>query len=179
MKKLILCVILLLTVSGAGAQVLGVKTNVLAWGAYGTTNLGLEAGFAPRWSVVLDGAYNPFSWGNGKKTNLVAFQSELRYWTRYKFVGHFVGVHGHWGEYDWGMKIYRYKGNLYGGGISYGYSYMISPRWCLEGNIGLGYTRLEHEYRYDRLDSRSYYPPNPENKWGLSRLGISLTYLIK
>lgn len=77
------------------------------------------------------------------------------------------------------MNTYRYKGSLYGAGISYGYAYLLSPRFGIEGNLGFGYTRLEHEYRYDRRDDKSYFPPQPKDCWGLSGIGISIIYLIK
>lgn len=179
MRKLFFSMLLLAVASAGKAQVLGVRTNIPVWGFYGTINAGLEAGFARKWSVSVDGAYNPFTWGDKKKTELLAVQGELRFWPRYKFAGHFIGLHGHYGQYDWGLKKYRYKGNLYGAGVSYGYSYLLSARWCLEGNLGFGYTRLQHEYRYDRLDDRSYFPPNPKNCWGITRIGISIIYLIK
>lgn len=171
--------LVLLPSSRAGAQVIGLKTNALAWGAYGTLNLGAEVGFAKRWTFELDGAYNPFTHSDHKKTHMWALQGEFRYWFRYKFAGHFIGLHGHYGEYDWGVKKYRYKGDMFGGGISYGYSYMLGKRWSIEGNIGFGLTHLGRDYKYDRKDARITYPIKDKDYWGPSRAGISITYFIK
>ena len=51
-----------------------------------------------------------------------------------KFNGHFLGVHAHYADYNVGgikflsknMENYRYQGNLYGAGLSYGYQWLLS-----------------------------------------------------
>ena len=169
---------LFLFVGKAQAQIVGVKTNIPAW-TTASINAGIEFGFAEQWTIELSGLYNPFSWSDGKKTEAWAIQPEIRYWTMHRFSGHFLGLHGQYALYDWGLKKYRYKGELYGGGISYGYAYMISKRLNIEGTIGLGYTYLDNKYRYDRKDSQIYLPPNPGGCWGLSKIGISITYFLK
>lgn len=104
MKRLLFSLLFLSVATIGRGQILGVKTNIPAWGYYGNINAGAELGFARQWSFSVEGAYNPFSWGGGKKTNLLAVtvQGEVRYWPRYKFARHFVGMHGHNGQYDWG-----------------------------------------------------------------------------
>ena len=169
---------LLIFIEKADAQIIGIKTNIPPW-VTASINAGVEFGFADHWSVEVSGLYNPFSWSDGKKTNAWAIQPELRFWTIHRFAGHFLGLHAHYAVYDWGLKKYRYKGDLYGGGISYGYAIMINKRFNLEGTVGFGYTRVEDEYRYDRKDSQTYFPPNPRNYWGLSKAGISITYFLK
>lgn len=170
---------LALPATEAEGQVLGVKTNALAWGAGGSFNVGVDWGFAKQWSLELDAIYNPFTHGDGKKTNVWGFQPEVRFWPRYKYAGHFLGLHGHYAQYDWGLWKYRYKGDLVGGGLSYGYAWMLGDRWNIEATAGFGYTRLDHMHKYDRKDSSVHYPAGVENKWGLSRIGISVTYFIK
>lgn len=187
-----LCLILLLALAlpaaRSEAQVLGVKTNALGWGAWGTLNLGVDVGFAKQWTFEVDAFYNPFTWQDNKKTHIWGFQPEVRFWPRYKYAGHFLGLHGNYAQYDWGLHKYRYKGELWGGGISYGYAWMISPRWNIEATVGFGYTRLDNSERYWRQDPAlrspyyDYYSPvgpSVENKWGLTRAGISVTYFIK
>ena len=34
------------------------------------------------------------------------------------------------------MENYRYQGNLYGAGLSYGYQWLLSNRWSMEAVIG-------------------------------------------
>ena len=57
-------------------------------------------------------------------------------------VGHFLGQHLTYADYDLGSRTKRYKGNAYGLGVSYGYAWMLSKRWniALEAGIGLFHT---------------------------------------
>lgn len=176
------CAILLLmfvTVSlhEANGQKIGVKTNALAWFT-ASLNAGAEYAITDNWSIDASFIYNPFSWNEGRKTKVWGLQPEVRFWPYYKFSGHFVGLHGHYAMYDWGLWKYRYKGDLWGAGVSYGYAWMISKNFNVEAYAGFGYTRLNTKYRYDRTDSHRYFPPNPSNHWGLSRIGITFTYFI-
>ncbi|NLD21780.1 MAG: DUF3575 domain-containing protein [Bacteroidales bacterium] len=181
MKKKFLVFLLLASIfvpQSLKAQKVGVSTNFAAWGTYLSPNLGLEVGLCKKLTLELDGIYNPFSFANDTKTHLWALQPELRYYTRYRFTGHFFGLEGHYAMYDWGVSKYRYKGDLFGGGFSYGYAWMFAERWNLEGVIGLGFTHMRYDQKYDRHDPYICYGPGSENIIGLSRLGIKLTYLI-
>ena len=145
MKKLKLTVflsaLLMLAPLTSNAQWLGVGTNVFGWAA-ASPNLGLDIGLSRHLALTVDGAINPFNFGE-KKTNFWAVQPELRIYPRYRFAGHYIGIEGHYGEYhDFGLKQYAYRGNLYGAGLSYGYSWMLSKSWNLEGFVGFGYTYL-------------------------------------
>ena len=176
-----LCLILLLAMPAmkSQAQMLGVKTNALGWGAWGSMNLGVEVGFARQWSAEVSAIYNPFAWKENKKTNLWGVQPEVRFWPRHKFAGHFVGIHGHYAQYDWGVKTYVYKGDLFGVGASYGYALMLAKRWNLEGTVGFGFNRLRHDAIFIRKEGPlSQVPYYSENKWGLTKAGITITYFI-
>ena len=37
------------------------------------------------------------------------------------------------------LKDFRYKGHFYGGGVSYGYQFVLGRHWNLGATIGLGY----------------------------------------
>ena len=80
------------------------------------------------------------------KLNLYLIQPELRYWPCRKFEGHFLGVHGHYAYYNVGqipffsgMEDIIYRGDLYGGGITYGYHWVLGDRFSIEAVIGGGY----------------------------------------
>lgn len=159
MKKLKLTVflsaLLMLAPLTSNAQWLGVGTNVLGWAA-ATPNLGLDIGLSRHLALTVDGAYNPFNLGE-KKTNFWAVQPELRIYPRYRFAGHYIGIEGHYGEYhDFGLRNFAYRGNLYGAGLTYGYSWMLSKSWNLEGFIGIGYTYLNDSkmMSYPNVDFR-------------------------
>ena len=72
-----------------------------------------------------------------------------------------------------------HDGDLFGGGFSYGYSFVLGEHWSLETTIGAGFVyRHELEYRQD-----SDYRPEKANihKWQPFPLkaGISFVYIIK
>ena len=160
------------------AQVIGISTNTLGWlGA--TPNLGIDVGFAKKWSLELNGFYNPFDWSSGRQTHIWGLQPEVKFWPRYKFAGHYFGIHGNYAMYDWGLWKYRYKGELGGAGFSYGYAWMFHKRWNLEGSIGLGYTRLSHQNKYDRHDPMVSFGPERHNRFGLTRIALKISYFFK
>ncbi len=70
------------------------------------------------------------------------------------------------------------RGDLYGGGVTYGYHWALGERWGLEAMIGAGYAYM----RYDKFRcadcgeregsyTRSYIGP--------SRLGFSIIYFLR
>jgi hypothetical protein len=75
------------------------------------------------------------------------------------------------------LKDFRFQGNAFGAGFSYGYQWMISHRFNLEANIGLGYVYFDYE-KYecpvcgDNLGKESYHYV------GVTKAGLSLIYLI-
>ena len=58
-------------------------------------------------------------------------------------MGLFLGQQLTYGGYDLGSWTRRYKGHAYGLGVSYGYAWMLSKRWnvALEAGVGLYHTR--------------------------------------
>ena len=209
MKKLKLTVflsaLLMLAPLTSNAQFLGVGTNVLGW-AGATPNIGLDIGLSRHLALVVDAGINPFQFE--KKTNFWAVQPELRIYPRYRFAGHYIGVEGHYAEYhDFGLRDYAYRGNLYGAGLTYGYSWLLSKSWNLEGFIGFGYTYLNDSkvICYDPLtDAEPYGQSQISDEYrefmnrgtrlfnggimvgdglnrqyiGLSRIGIKFTYFL-
>lgn len=170
-----------------------VKTNLLYGGYARTPNLGVEIGLAPRWTMELSGAYNPFnlkgSETNNKKLVHWVASSEFRYWTCQRFNGHFLGVHGLYGHYNIGghnlpllfgkgSAAYRYEGWVAGGGVNYGYSIVLSRRWNLEFTVGVGVLYLNYD-RYDSPKCGLMVEAGARRLFfGPTRAGVSLSFLI-
>ena len=107
------------------------------------------------------------------------------YWPCQKFEGHFVGVHGHYGHFNIGqipfisgLKEHILRGDLYGGGVTYGYHWAVGDRWGFEAMIGAGYVRLDYtKYRCTECAeavgryTRSYFGP--------TRIGFSVIYFLR
>jgi hypothetical protein len=156
--------------------------------------LGIEVGIAPKQTLLLTGSYNPWN-SNGKKDdnkklNHWLLNLEWRRWFCERYNGHFLGAHAFFSRYNiGGIKIplvleknadqYRYHGNAYGVGVSYGYHWMWSKYFGMEFNLGLGVGFMRYD-RYDRPNcgecretgkNRTFVAP--------TKAGISLIYVIK
>jgi len=170
-------VLLLAAPSKANAQIMEIGTDALGWATL-TPNIALDFGFAKHWSVGVSADYNPFKFKEGKTTQMWMVQPEVRWWPRHQFVGHAVGVHATVGGYNWGLWNFRYRGNMYGCGVTYSYAWMFHERWNLEGNIGVGYARLDHKNVYDRVDQYTCYGPKQRDFGGITKLGIKISYIL-
>lgn len=159
------------------------KTNALYW-ATTSPNLSLEIGLKPQWTLDILGSYNPWTFPDNQKLKHWLVQPELRYWTCERFNGHFIGVHGHYAEYNiggikiLGLKKYRYQGYLWGAGISYGYQWIISNRLNLEATIGIGYAHLNYD-QYDSPSCGRFIKEGHKNYFGPTKAGVSIIYFFK
>ncbi|MDR0891186.1 MAG: DUF3575 domain-containing protein [Mediterranea sp.] len=170
------------------------RTNLLYDIAALTPNLGIEVGIARRSTLLLTGSYNPWNSDgkkdNNKKLNHWLVGLEYRYWLCERFHGHFLGVHAFGGHYNIsGYNIplvlekdadqYRYRGDVIGGGIDYGYHWMWSKHWSMEFNIGVGVGFM----KYDKYNGDNCGQCREENQKRTfiapTKAGISLIYLIK
>lgn len=166
------------------AQQTTLKTNVLFW-ATTSPNAGVEFGITRRITVDIWGAYNAWKFSNEMKLNLYLLQPEVRYWFCRKFEGHFVGIHGHYGHFNIGqipfisgLKNNVLRGDLYGGGLTYGYHWALGERWGMEAMIGAGYAYMKYDKFHcaecgERIGSftRSYFGP--------TRVGFSISYFLR
>jgi hypothetical protein len=165
------------------AQKIGVKSNIL-YDVTTTLNIGMEVSMGHRWTIDLPVSYNPWSFGDNKKLKHWLIQPEARYWFCEKFTGHFIGLHAHMGEYNiggiqnLGLKDFRYQGNIYGAGFSYGYQWILNPRWSIEATIGLGYAYLSYaQYPCEKCATKI--TDGTRNYIGPTKAGVSLIYIIK
>lgn len=170
------------------AQNIGVKTNFAYW-ATTTPNLGLEIGLGKKSTLELAGGFNPFKFADSKRVKHWLIQPEYRYWTCERFNGHFFGLHGHGAQFNVGgwdipigrlkeLKDFRYQGHLYGGGLSYGYQWVMSPRWNFELNIGAGYARIHYE-KYPCQSCGTMLDEGDYDYFGVTKAAVSLIYFIK
>lgn len=201
MKRfLLISTIILAAFAGtANAQKVAMKTNMLYW-ASATPNIGLEFALADRWTMEIAGGYNP--WTFNKEDNLKAkhwlVTPEVRYWFCESFHGHFIGINANYTQFNIsGMPMpnlfvnlctnapspesfcdARIAGWAVGAGLTYGYQFLISPRWNLELTAGFGWWYTE----YDRFESRKcgmFEQAVYKHALGPTSLGVSFIYLIK
>lgn len=181
--SLIALLILFVFATKADAQQWAVSTNGLYWIA-ATPNVGVEYSFHKKMSVALNANYNPFTFNNNRKMKHWLVQPEFRYWLSESFKGHYFSLHGIAGKFNFGnlpfgdLKKYRYEGTLYGGGIGYGYQWIVSNRVNIGADIGVGYLYMDYNKFYcqtcgERIDHyRSGY-------FGPTKIAVSVIYLLK
>ncbi len=170
------------------AQKVGFKTNFAYW-ATTTPNLGAEFALGKKTTLELAGGLNLFAFSQNKKFRHWLVQPELRLWTCEVFNGHFFGLHGHGSQFNVGgwdipvgrlsvFKEHRYEGYLYGGGVSYGYQWVLSPRWNFEASLGGGFARIHYE-KYPCATCGTKLDEGTTNYWGVTKAALSIIYFIK
>lgn len=189
---LIVAAIAAVTADRAQAQDVGIKTNLVADGLL-SPNLAVEVGLAPKWTLELTGEFNGWTLSHNRRWKHWYAMPEARYWLCDRFSGHFFGVEAHGGQYNiggfdgkWNMlgtdarklKDTRYQGWYVGGGITYGYAWILGRHWNLEAEIGVGYSYT----RYDRYKcagcGRKIESGKSHNYVGPTKAAINLVYLF-
>lgn len=177
MKKILLSILLLASLPQVvTAQKVAVKTNAIYW-LTTTINGGVELALNPRNTLDLSGAYNPWTFNGGRKIHLWMAQPEYRHWFCEKFEGHFLGIHAHGGQFFAALNDKRYDGNFVGGGISYGFDWILSPHWNIEATLGVGYAYIWYKQSpwlpciKCREDRHKHYV-------GPTKVGVTFTYLF-
>ena len=140
------------------AQQVAVKTNLL-YDATTTPNIGLEVGTGRKHTLQLYYGLNPweFNTSSGEKYfKHWMLAPEFRYWFCHRFQGSFIGIHGLGGEFNaanvklpFGMydqlRDHRFEGWYIGGGLTYGYQWVLSRHWNFEASVGLGVVYAEYQ----------------------------------
>lgn len=191
LKKLLLVTLFICTMGALAAQVVAVKSNLL-YDATGTINLGAEVALSNKLTLDVSGNLNLWTYNQRTNTKLkhILVQPELRYWLCEAFASHFLGVHAHWADYNVGaldlpfgltannLKHYRYQGNLYGAGVSYGYQWAFKNRWALEAELGLGYAYLDYK-KFECENCGKLLGREKLHYIGPTKAAISLIFFIK
>lgn len=186
MKKLAFTLTCLFMVMTTYSQ-MAVKTN-FPMDALRLPNIGAEIGLAKKWTIDASFYYNPWKFSDTKQHKLLLIQPELRYWLCDKFNGHFFGLHLMGGSYNtmgfqppfglWDdMDTFRYKGRFYGGGLSYGYQFILSKHWNLETTLGFGYNYVTYRKYICKNCGRQIDKGN-KNYVGPTKAAINLIYLF-
>lgn len=185
LKILLMEIGLLFLPEMAKGQHLGAGTNLFWWGTT-TPNLSVEVALSRKLTIDLSGSYNSWTfWKNEMTLRHYLFQPELRYWLCRSFEGHFFGLHGHYAHYNVGqipfipgMEDFTYRGDLYGGGLSYGYHFDLGKCWGLELSLGVGYTYLEYN-KYICTECAELVGRYKRHFVGPTRVGITFIYMIR
>lgn len=178
--------------SQAFSQQVAIKTNLLH-DAFATPNLAVEVGLAPRWTAQLEAEYMNWSAWDDQIWKHWTVQPEVRYWFCDRFAGHFLDLHALGGQFNLGqlnhnlphfkdeladLKNYRYEGWFVGGGIGYGYDFILSRHWNLEAVLGVGYIHSWFD-KYECKDCGRKIGDDLTNDYvGPTEAAINLIYLF-
>lgn len=179
MKRFLLLIFLFMALGASQlkAQLIAIKTDALLDCAM-TPNVGLEIVTGERTSLGLSVLGNKNPWG--QDISMIGVIPEFRYWFSGRPMNkQFVGIAALGSNYDivWGNKIFM--GDAVGAGLTFGYSFYLSPHWSLEcyGSVGAVYYKLNRGYTTD------VYPNVMQNAHGYAlipfKLGVSFSYIIK
>lgn len=193
---------LFLTAGSLSAQDrFAVKTNLLH-DATASVNLGVEYGFAPKWTASVAGSFNDWKVAD-RWLNHFLVSPEVRYWFCERFAGTFVSVHAHAGSATLGRfwdfsQYYRKFPNLdtfmlkdatvLGVGVGLGHAFVLGRHWNLEAELGLGYMYTkgdEHELSV-KADGSHYLPDEAIpvlqgsifDYLGPTKMALSIVYLF-
>ncbi len=161
----------------AFGQRVALKTNALYWGAL-TPNLGAEFRLSRHYTLNVEAAANPFTI-SGNRLHAAAFTPEVRYWFSARpHARHFVGVMALGATYDLIFSDKHYEGDALGGGLTYGYSFVLSRRLSLETTLGVGALH----YRGQKYGTGEAAPDDINQKKTILaplKAGVTLTYILK
>ncbi|MBQ5875775.1 MAG: DUF3575 domain-containing protein, partial [Alistipes sp.] len=161
---------------------------LLHW-ATASPNLGVEIGLGRQTTLDISAGFNPFTFSHDRKWKHWLVQPEFRWWTCERFGGHFLAAHMIGGGFDvgnlsffpfsiWeGLEDNRYKGHTLGGGIAYGYAWMLGKHWNLEAEVGVGYVHAWYD-QYNLKSNEKVLSDANKNYWGITKLAISFVYLF-
>lgn len=197
---LLLCVVISTPVSHAGQPVnnLAIKTNLL-YDATTTPNLGVEFGVGRKNTFQVFYGLNPWTFDTGsgiRKAKHWVVMPELRWWTCSRFNGHFFGIHLMGGQYNAGnvdlllpglffagndlakdVRTMRCQGWFGGGGVTYGYQWILGRHWNIEAEIGVGYDHVWYD-RYPCYECGAQIATGETNYAGVTKLGVSILYIF-
>jgi len=163
-------------------QFMAFKINLAALGLL-VANVGVEFSFGRGFSLDLPFYYSPYDITSKFRVRVLGTQPELRYWLQRDMPGsgHFFGLNGIVAGFNVSFpgsnRFQDPERALWGAGVSYGYAlgFGKSKRWGLEFNIGAGYMNY-HQDTFDNVDNGKLLYTKKKHFWGITRVGLSLTY---
>lgn len=136
------------------SQKAAIRVNVLPF-ADKAIGWGVSYPLKHKSTIDLAGTIRPWKRSERSVNRYWILQPEYRYWVCQKYNGSFWGVYLSGAQFNIGGKKYpfgvlsqlqdhRYEGWILGGGISYGYHWMLNNHWNMEASLGIGYNYINY-----------------------------------
>lgn len=183
---------LLVQFGAKGQNDVAIKSNIL-YDLTATISAGIEVGLAPRWSIDVSGNFNAWTMKNDRRWKHYLVQPEVRYWLCDRFMGHFLALHLHGGQYNFGgiknsinfldtnlsnLTTHRYQGWLAGAGVGYGYAFVLGRHWNLELEAGIGYAYTVFDEFECAGCGRKVNTDLNHHYFGPTKLAVNFVYLF-
>lgn len=155
MKKLIPLLFLSLTLLAipAKGQEWAISTNILDYANLGTVNGQASLALSQKFSIEAGARFNDWksiSVANRDfKNNKQAYYTGFRFWPWHVYSGWWFQTKAQYMEYSSGgiLSQHLQEGDAYGGGLSFGYTYMLTSTFNIEFGAGLwGGKRIYNTY---------------------------------
>ena len=147
LKRLLLLFCLTAVSLGASAQKLGIRTSGTML-ATCTPNVELNYVINNHFTAHLPVLYNPFVFGNNSRFQQLTVMPGARYWFKTAHAQYFASAFAIASRFHVGGWLdhgYRYNGNCYGVGLGGGYSWILSKRFNLDCEAGVGFTYADYD----------------------------------
>lgn len=164
------------------AQIVAIKNNALM-DLLLIPNLGVEVKTGAHTTLSIEGTYTPFTYSGNRKWKNWLIQPEFRYWIHTPFSGEFIAINAMIGDYNlsrvplFHLDSKRAEGKLYGGGVTLGKHFILSPHWGIETSLSLGYVHLSYK-RFQCVKCGVKEKSGRINYVGPTRAAVSLVYMI-
>lgn len=183
---------LLVQFGAKGQNDVAIKSNIL-YDLTATVSAGIEVGLAPRWSLDVSGNFNAWTMKNDRRWKHYLVQPEVRYWLCDRFMGHFLALHLHGGQYNFGgiknsinflgtnlsnLTTHRYQGWFAGAGVGYGYAFVLGRHWNLELEAGIGYAYTVFDEFECAGCGRKVNTDLNHHYFGPTKLAVNFVYLF-
>ncbi len=135
MKRLLIIAVVLCMPLLAAAQKHTLRVNTLSLST-ATLNIGADIALNYVWSLDVSAMYNP------KVNNSAGASIGVKRWLFQTNIGYYIGANALGGVYE----MFRKKGNLIGGGFSFGHSWVLSKQWNFSVGGGVGLFAVKDKY---------------------------------
>ena len=144
MKRLFVCVVVLLSAVQLHAQKASLSVNLLDCAALGTLNADVSYAVSRRLSVTAGVKYNPFTFRSGDREHQFQMRQRscalgVRLWPWHTLSGWWFASRLRCQEYNFGGIFSReaQEGDRVGAGVYAGYTHMLSRHFNIEFGMGL------------------------------------------
>jgi len=158
------------------SQKYGISSN-LAGLATGSLNIEASVAISRKVSLHLPVSWNPFIIGDNYKINHIVIQPGARWWLWHSYDELFIGIQEVTGFYNIAISDVRYEGWSTGISLSCGYAWMLSSKWNVEFEAGVGCLFCKYD-KYYRPKCGEYLGSAEKIIYGPTRLSLSLMYIF-